>query len=258
MADYLTAATLDATACVRHGFFTRKGGVSGGLYAGLNCGIGSMDERAAVTENRARVAHAMGIARDRLITPYQIHSANVVTADGPWLPGTDAPRADAIVTRLPGLAIAVSTADCTPILFADGEARVIGAAHAGWRGALSGVLEATIAAMEALGAGRTHIRAAIGPTIAQSAYEVGPEFRDTFTAADPANAKFFDEAPGKRPHFDLPAYVRARLVAAGLGAIEDLAVCTYQDEARFFSYRRCTHRGEADYGRQVSVIALNN
>jgi len=256
MVEHLKAETLHGLAGIAHGFFTRQGGVSAGIYASLNCGLGSADHRAAVAQNRARVAGELGIAPDRLVAPYQIHSANVVVAERPWRPGSDAPRADAVVTRREDLAVGVSTADCAPVLFAEPQARVVAAAHAGWRGALSGIIEATVAAMEGLGAERGHISAAIGPTISQGAYEVGDEFMDRFLAADAENARFFSTGPGDRPHFDLAGFLRARLKAAGIGALHDLGLCTYDDEARFFSYRRSTHRGEPDYGRQLSAVAL--
>lgn len=256
MVKHLKAETLESLAGIAHGFFLRQGGVSAGIYASLNCGLGSADHRVAVAENRARVASELGVSPDRLVSPYQIHSANVVVAEEPWRPGPEAPRADAVVTRRKRLAIGVSTADCAPILFADPQAKVIAAAHAGWRGALAGIIEATLAAMEGLGASRRHISAAIGPTISQHAYEVGAEFKDRFLAAESEYARFFADGPGGRPHFDLPGFLRARLEAAGVGALYDLGLCTYEDEARFFSYRRSTHRGEPDYGRQLSAIAL--
>ena len=251
----LTAPTLAALPGVRHAFFTRDGGVSDGVYATLNGGIGSQDTPANVAENRARMAAALAVKPERLLTAYQVHSPDVVVAREPWTYQTR-PRADAIVTREPALAIGVSTADCGPVLFADPQARVIGAAHAGWRGALAGVLEATVTAMEGLGASRSHIVAAAGPMIRQPNYEVGADLKDRFLAADPDNARFF--APGKPGHamFDLPGYVAARLQRLGLAAIDDLALCTYEDPGRFFSYRRTTHRAEPDYGRHVNAIAL--
>ena len=251
----LQARSLAAVAGVRHAFFTREGGVSGGVYASLNAGVGSNDDPAHVAENRARMAGRLAVAPDRLLTAFQIHSAHVVVADAPW-PLDARPRADAIVTRMPGLAVGVSTADCGPVLLADGAARVVGAAHAGWRGALGGILESTVRAMEELGARRQRIVAVIGPTISRRNYEVGPEMIAAFLAADPANEAFF--GPAERPghvRFDLPGYISARLAAAGVLAA-DLALCTYEDEERFFSYRRATHRGEADYGRLISGIAL--
>lgn len=241
---------------IAHGFFGRTGGVSSGLYSSLNCGLGSKDERASVTENRHRVARALGTTGDRLLTCYQVHSAEAVIVDRPWGPDGQ-PRADALVTNTPGLAIGALAADCTPILFADPKARVIGAAHAGWKGAKIGIAEATIAAMETLGARRDAITAAIGPCISQANYEVGPEFMAAFLAEDPETARFFAvPSPGAKPHFDLPGYIAARLKAANIARIEHLAHCTYASESRFFSYRRTTHRREADYGRQISAIVL--
>jgi polyphenol oxidase len=241
---------------IRHAFFTREGGVSAGLYASLNGGVGSHDEAGHVAENRARMAAALGVAPHCLLTAYQIHSPQVVVAAAPW--SVEArPRADAIVTRTPGLAIGVSTADCGPILFADPAARVIGAAHAGWRGALSGVAEATLVAMERLGAARERIRAALGPMIRQDNYEVGPDFIARFDAEDEAAAPFFRPATRDgHAHFDLGGYIGARLQRAGIRKVEDLRLCTYADPARFFSFRRTTHRAERDYGRHINAIAL--
>jgi purine-nucleoside/S-methyl-5'-thioadenosine phosphorylase / adenosine deaminase len=243
---------------IRHGFFTRDGGVSGGLYASLNGGIGSGDAAAHVAENRARMAAAVGVEPHRFVTAHQIHSPQVVVAETPW-PVEARPRADAIVTRAGGLAIGVSTADCGPILLADPVARVIGAAHAGWRGALTGVAEATVAAMEQLGAERRQIRAALGPMIRQDNYEVGPDLIARFAAEDQGSARFFRPA-GRDGHalFDLGGYIAARLERAGIQQIEDLRLCTYAEPARFFSFRRTTHRAEADYGRHVNAIALAN
>jgi YfiH family protein len=249
------AASLSALAGVRHAFFTREGGVSGGLYASLNGGRGSGDAAEHVNENRARMAAALGVAPVHLITAYQVHSPDVVVADAPWAHETR-PQADAIVTRVPGLAIGVSTADCGPVLLADAEARVVGAAHAGWRGALAGVIDETVAAMERLGAKRSRILAAVGPMIRQPSYEVGPELVARFSAADSDNARFFAPAPrAGHAMFDLAGYVAARLTGAGIGRIEDVRLCTYSD-ARFFSYRRATHRAEPDYGRHINAIAL--
>lgn len=239
---------------VPHGFFTRKGGASSGIFAGLNCGPGSSDLAEVVAINRARVAEAMGVAADHLITVHQVHSADVVPVTAP-LPAP-APRADAMVTATPGLALAVLTADCQPVLFCDPVARVIGAAHAGWRGTHDGVLEATVAAMEALGARRADISAVIGPCISQSAYEVGPEFFETFTDDDRDASRFFIAGTGDRYLFDLPAFGLSRLRAAGIGHAEWTRHCTYRDSERFFSYRRTTHAGEADYGRLISTIRL--
>lgn len=256
MARMLQAASLCALGRVRHGFFTREGGVSDGVYASLNGGPGSDDVPANVAENRARMAAALGVAPDRLVTAYQIHSSDVVTIDRPWRPH-ERPRADAIVTAVPELAIGVTTADCAPVLFAEETAGVIGVAHAGWRGAACGVLEATIAAMERCGASRARLSVALGPTIRQANYEVGPEFVARFSAQDASNERFF--RPSARPQhalFDLPGYIAARLAAAGICRFEDLGHCTYADPTRFFSYRRSTHRNERDYGRHVSAIAL--
>lgn len=238
---------------VPHGFFTRKGGASSGIFAGLNCGPGSSDQAEVVAINRARVAEAMGVAADHLISIHQVHSADVITVTAPL---ADRPRADAMVTTTPGLALGVLTADCQPVLFADREAGVIGAAHAGWRGTRDGVLEATVEAMVALGARREHIAAVIGPTISQSAYEVGPEFFETFTDDDRDTARFFIAGQGDRYLFDLPAFGLSRLRAAGVGHAEWTRHCTYRDSERFFSYRRTTHAGEADYGRLISTIRL--
>jgi len=253
----LQAGSLAAMPGVRHAFFTREGGVSQGIYASLNGGVGSQDDRAHVAENRARMAAALGVPSAALVTPYQIHSAEVVVAEAPWTHAAR-PRADAVVTRLPNLAVGVSTADCGPVLLADGAAGVIGAAHAGWRGALAGVIDAAIAAMERLGAERRRIVAVLGPMIRQPNYEVGGELVERFVAADPANDRFF--RPATRPGhalFDLPGYVAARLAAAEVGTVEDLAQCTYADPQRYFSFRRATHRGEPDYGRHVNAIALS-
>jgi hypothetical protein len=237
----------------RHGFFTRKGGASSGIFAGLNCGTGSSDQAEIVAINRARVAEAMGVAPTALLTVHQVHSARAIPVSAPL---ADRPEADAMVTATPGLALAVLTADCQPVLFHDPTAGVIGAAHAGWRGAMDGVLEATLAAMEGLGASRARIRAVIGPTISQAAYAVGPEFLDRFRAEDPDNTRFFATGPGDRFLFDLPAYGLSRLRAAGIGHAEWTGHCTYRDSARFYSFRRTTHAGEADYGRLISTIRL--
>jgi purine-nucleoside/S-methyl-5'-thioadenosine phosphorylase / adenosine deaminase len=241
---------------VHHAFFTRQGGVSGGFYASLNGGIGSRDSAGHVAENRARMAAALAVEPQRLLTAFQIHSPHVVVAETPWPPQLR-PRGDAIVTSTPSLAIGVTTADCGPILLADPQARVIGAAHAGWRGALSGIVEATVEAMERLGAERSRIRAALGPMIRQSNYEVGPDLIARFDAEDSTGDRFFVPA-SRSGHalFDLAAYIAARLHRAGIGEVEDLGLCTYADPTRFFSFRRSTHRAEADYGRHVSAVAL--
>lgn len=249
MLDALTSGLLTA----RHGFFTRRGGASSGIFQGLNCGPGSSDLADAVEINRARVAAYLEVPPDHLVTVHQVHSADVIPVTGPL---AISPRADAMVTATPGVALAVLTADCQPVLFADPQAGVIGAAHAGWRGAQAGVLEATLDAMEVLGAARARIRAAIGPTISQAAYEVGPEFVQAFLDDDPDYARFFAQGAGDRALFDLPAYGLARLRAAGVAQAEWTRHCTYADEARFFSFRRATHRGEADYGRLISAIRL--
>jgi YfiH family protein len=255
-AGLIAARSLAALPGIRHGFFTRAGGVSEGIYESLNAGIGSHDDPEKVATNRARMAAALEVAPERMLTPYQIHSAEVAIVDAPWSPAAR-PHADAVVTRTPGLAIGVSTADCGPVLFADAAARVIGAAHAGWRGALSGVLEQTIAAMEGCGARRAHLVAVLGPMISQPNYEVGPEFVARFEAADPANARFFAPS-GRAGHalFDLPAYIAERLARAGITRIEDVGRCTYAAPELFFSFRRSTHRGESDYGRHVNALAL--
>lgn len=242
---------------IRHGWFTREGGVSEGLYASLNTGLGSDDERVLVMENRARIARAMGVPPDRLVSCHQIHSPDVVVAVEPWPVGEN-PRADAVVTREPDLAVAVSSADCGPVLFADADAGVVGAAHAGWRGAFTGVLEATVEAMETLGARRGSIVAVVGPMISGSAYEVGPEFVARFREAGETIDRWFrPSATAGHALFDLPAYIVHRLKRAGVAEAEDLGLCTYADETRFFSYRRMTHRGETDYGRHLSAIALD-
>tara|TARA_R110000824_G_scaffold390760_8_gene587748 strand:- start:5743 stop:6513 length:771 start_codon:yes stop_codon:yes gene_type:complete len=253
----LTAAPLLAIPHLSHGFFTREGGVSKGIYASLNSGLGSDDDQGAVIENRARIASSIGVAPDQLLTVHQIHSPDVINVTETWTPAT-APKADAMVTNRAGIGLGVLAADCTPVLFADTKTKVIGAAHSGWKGAWTGVLEATIDAMAKLGATPASMVAAVGPCISRDAYEVGPEFRDRFIERKADDAVWFT-ASARDNHFmfDLTAYVAARLAAAGIGTIERLDLCTYADEQRFFSYRRTTHRGEPDYGRQMSVIALN-
>ncbi len=252
----LQAPSLTRLPGIRHAFFTRDGGVSRGVYATLNGGIGSDDSPENVNENRNRMAAALGVIPERLLTAYQIHSPTVVIAQEPWSREAR-PRADAAVTRVSGLALGISTADCGPVLFADAKARVIGAAHAGWRGAFTGVLEATIAAMENLGAARTNIVAALGPMIRQPNYEVGPEFVTQFKNADIGNARFFiaSSRPG-HAKFDLPGFIAARLARAGISQVEDLGLCTYAAPEQFYSYRRATHRAESDYGRHINAIAL--
>jgi polyphenol oxidase len=252
----ITLDALDECDGVRHGFFTREGGVSDGLFASLNCGYGSGDATANVARNRAIAADRLGLAEDRLITCYQIHSATVLTVERPWR-REDAPRADGMVTDRREIALGVLAADCAPVLFADPLAGVIGAAHGGWRGALGGVMEATVRAMVKLGAVPARIRAGIGPCIAQPSYEVGPEFPGRFAEADPKSGVFF--VPAERPghfRFDLPGYIAHRLARLGLDAIADTACDTAADPARFFSYRRSCLAGERDYGRALAAISL--
>ncbi|MEM7074709.1 MAG: peptidoglycan editing factor PgeF [Pseudomonadota bacterium] len=249
----LEILTDDSLSPMRHGFFTRKGGASSGVFAGLNCGPGSSDQAEIVAINRARVADALGVAPDHLITLRQIHSPDAIIVDGPI---HERPSADAVVTATPGLALAVLTADCTPVLFADPEAGVVGAAHAGWRGALDGVLEATLDAMETVGALRDRVVAVLGPTISQAAYEVGQEFLEQFADDDPGNTRFFVNGAADRFQFDLPGFVLDRLRRSGVAEAHWLRHCTYADADRFFSYRRATHAGEADYGRLISAIRL--
>jgi YfiH family protein len=247
--EILTSDALTA----RHGFFTRKGGASSGIFAGLNCGTGSTDQAEIVAINRARVAEAMGLGPETLVTVHQVHSARAIPVTGPL---AVRPEADAMVTATPGVLLAVLTADCQPVLFHDSAAGVIGAAHAGWRGAVDGVLEATLDAMEGLGAQRQRTSAVIGPTISQKAYEVGPDFFDRFRGEDPESLRFFANGTSDRMHFDLPGYGLHRLRAAGVGHAEWTGHCTFSDPARFYSYRRTTHAGEADYGRLISTIRL--
>jgi hypothetical protein len=242
---------------VRHGFFTRQGGVSQGIYTSLNCGYGSNDDRAKVTENRRRALAMVELSEEALATSYQVHSADVAEVTVPW-PLDARPKADAMVTTRPGVALGISTADCAPVLFADPEAGVIGAAHAGWRGAVTGVVEATVQRMSELGADPRRVHASVGPCIAQASYEVGPEFPQPFLAQDPENRRFF--LPSKRAGhfmFDLPGYVVSRLQVLGLAAVEHTGHDTCAEADLFFSYRRMTMAGEKDYGRGLSVIALN-
>lgn len=241
---------------ITHGFFTRIGGASKGIYQGLNVGLGSDDEREIVLENRRRVAQSMGVTDKKLMMVYQVHSSDVACADKPWKM-EDRPKLDAMVSSTPGLAIGVMTADCGPVLFADAENGVVGAAHAGWKGATGGILENTISAMETLGAERENIVAVLGPTISQNHYEVGPEFVENLLGLDAKNNAYFIESQ-KQHHamFDLPSYIVDRLKADGIKATWT-GDCTYADEEQFFSYRRKTHRNEADYGRQISVIKVN-
>lgn len=253
----LQAALIATLPGIRHAFFTRNGGVSQGVYDSLNGGVGSNDSPEHVAENRARMAMSLGVIPERFLTAYQVHSPDVIVVDKPWMPD-DRPRVDAIVTREPELAIGVSTADCGPLLFADADARVIGAAHAGWRGAFTGVIETTIGAMEKLGASRDNISVALGPCISQPNYEVGAEFVERFLAADMDNTRFFIDA-GREGHamFDLKAYIASRVQKAGIVNYEDVGLCTYAEPERFFSFRRTTHQSEPDYGRHINAIALH-
>ena len=238
---------------IPHGFFGRRGGVSEGAMWGLNTGYGSGDDRSAIAENR-RLAVAAVLPGARLVTVHQVHGAAAVEA-GDW-PEESRPHADALVTDRRGILLGILTADCAPVLLVDREGGVAGAAHAGWRGAFAGVTDATVDAMERLGARRGRIAAAIGPCIGRDSYEVDEAIRDRFVAADADHGRFFADGPGGKPHFDLEAYVAHRLAAAGLGIVEPLGLDTYPDSGRFFSYRRATHRGEPSYGRQLSVIGL--
>jgi YfiH family protein len=251
----LASPLLSAVPGLRHAFFTREGGVSDGIYASLNGGLGSKDDAARVAENRRRMAEQLGVTPERFLSVHQTHSPDVVVASGPWQ-GTSRPLADAIVTRTEGLAIGATAADCGPVLFADPSARVIGAAHAGWKGALFGVLEATIAAMEKLGAERGAMVATVGPLIRQASYEVGQEFVERFIETDAENTRFFiPSSRGDHAMFDLGGFIRMRLERAGIPMIDDLGIDTYADQ-RFYSYRRSVHRSEPDYGRHVHAIVL--
>jgi len=253
----LTAHNLSETNAIAHGFFGRRGGVSEGLYTSLNCGPGSNDDRANVVENRRRVVDALASGGSaKLVTLYQIHSPHAVAVTTPWEIGAQ-PEADAMATNVPDIALGVLTADCAPVLLADHDAKIIGAAHAGWKGAAGGVIANVVKAMEELGASAARIRAAIGPAISQPNYEVGPEFRTRFQEMDSAFARFFE--PGARAdhwQFDLEGFVADRLAAAGVRDVERLSVCTYAKPDDFFSFRRTTHRGEPDYGRDISAIML--
>jgi polyphenol oxidase len=252
----ITSQLLSQASGIRHGFFTRQGGVSSGPYASLNCGLGSEDHRELVLQNRRLTALHLGAAPDQIVTLHQTHSATALVLDQRPVDGP-LPKADAIVTATPGLVVAALSADCTPVLFADPQHKIVAAAHAGWRGAVCGILEATIDAMERLGARRPSIRAAIGPCIHQANYEVGPEFEAQLVNASPGNAHFFTTAAASgRRHFDLPGFVANRLAIAGIADIDLSRHCTYEDPQRFFSYRRGTHQGERDYGRQISAIVL--
>ena len=258
LAPQLAPSLRPAGDIVAHGFFTRKGGVSAGIYASLNCGLGSRDEQVNVETNRSRVAEHLG-ART-VLTCYQVHSADVMVADRPWTRET-MPRCDAIVTRVKGLAIGVLTADCAPVLLAEPEAGIVGAAHAGWRGAIDGVTDAAIAKMVELGARRDRIVAAVGPCIGVAAYEVGPEFEERFLAHHPANYQFFerpnsDGKPALKPHFDLMSYVVTRLRLSRIARVDQLEACTFTNDSEFFSFRRSQAQREEDYGRQISAIVL--
>ncbi len=251
----IKSASIESGGGVSHAFFTRQGGVSGGIFDSLNCGFGSADDSRHVAANRARCAQSLGIPPDGLVTAYQVHGVTVAEAMAPWPEGSR-PRADALVTSRRGVAIGILTADCTPVLLADREAGVIGAAHAGWKGAKAGVTDAVVAAMVRLGARPQSIVAAIGPTIGPASYEVGPDFRQAFLHDDPGDGRFFADGPTGRPHFDLPGFVADRLGRLNLAAIDRIEADTYADAGRFFSYRRSCHVGEPDYGRQLSAIAL--
>ncbi len=245
----------DALAAVPHGFLGRRGGVSSGILAGLNVGTGSSDDAAAIAENRRRAVEAV-LPGAELATVFQVHSREAVYAHAPW-PHEQRPRADALVTDKPGLLLGILTADCAPVLLADAQAGVVGAAHAGWRGALAGVTDAAIDLMERIGARRERIAAAVGPCIGVQSYEVDEAFHSRFVEADPDNARFFAGGGAGKPHFDLEAYVGARLRSAGVSKVEPLGLDTYGDARRFYSYRRATHLGEPDYGRQISLIGLS-
>lgn len=256
MLEPYSADSLTILPGIRHGFFTRQGGASRGLYQSLNCGPGSSDDRVAVIENRARVAEHLGSPHGDIVSLHQIHSATAVVIDK-FAAREDLPKADALVTKIRGVAIGVLTADCAPVLFADPVAKVVGAAHAGWRGALAGVLAATVEEMERLGATRSNIRAAIGPCISQRNYEVGPEFEAEFLDKEGTYDRFFSRSSkAAKPHFDLPGFVNQRLSGLGLGQVETAAPCTYRNESLFFSFRRSTHKKQPDYGRQISAIVV--
>jgi YfiH family protein len=254
MVQPLLADELAGLTDIAHGFFTRKGGVSRGIYASLNCGPGSRDDPASVGENRARVAAYLGTRAANLVSAHQVHGTTALIVNEPW-PADKRPQADALVTATRGVALGVLTADCAPVLFAEPQARVIAAVHAGWRGALAGVVEATLGALESLGAERRHICAAVGPCIGQEAYEVGPEFEAEFLRQDPESTRFFARA-GVRPHFDLSGYVVHRLRRAGIVAAGSVDACCYTRGEDFFSYRRTCALAEPDYGRQISAIVL--
>lgn len=255
MMQPIEAPNLLPLAGIRHGFFTRAGGVSSGVYAGLNCGLGSADDPALVRENRRRAATHLGALHGDVVTLYQVHGATALTVAGPI--ARDAlPKADAVISDTPGLAVGVLTADCAPVLFADATARVVAAAHAGWRGAVGGILEATITEMERRGAVRSQIHAAIGPTINQDIYEVGADFENEVMGLDSDSSRFFKGAGGGKSHFDLPGYVHHRLARAGLASIQAATPCTHENESLFYSYRRSRLQKQADYGRQISAIVV--
>jgi len=252
-----TSTTLSGIDGITHGFFSKQGGHSTGLYQSLNCGLGSNDDQASVMKNRDVVSQAMGVEAGSLVSLYQVHSPKVVVVDKPWS-REDAPQADAMVSTQPGIALGVLTADCAPVLFSNSAGTVIGAAHAGWKGAVGGVIEATISAMVELGAEKTEIYGVVGPCIRPQSYEVGADMYELLTNANPINSQFFD--PGKREghyQFDLPSYALIRLANSGIGMVEDTPGDTYADEDMYFSYRRATHRNEQDYGRQISTIVIN-
>jgi YfiH family protein len=254
MTPFRTTPLLDIPG-IRHGFFGRRGGVSTGVYSSLNAGAGSRDDPAAIAENRARIADAMGVAPSKLLSVYQIHSAHAVRVDAVW---SARPEADAMVSTTPGIALTALAADCAPVLFADGAARVIGSAHAGWRGALGGVLEAAVAEMESVGARRSRIVAVVGPCIHAASYEVGPEFRDQFIASDANASQFFAQGAGDRLHFDLPGFCHARLSALALAAIDVIQADTRALAEEFFSNRRAVKAGEGDFGRNCAAIVLTD
>ena len=241
---------------IAHGFFGREGGYSKGIFASLNCGLGSGDDRPTVVRNREMVAKDLGGTEPQIVTTYQIHSAEAVIVTKPWT-YDERPKVDGMVTNVPGLILGSLTADCGPVLFADLRAGVIGCAHAGWKGALAGVTDATVFKMESLGASRANIVAVLGPTISKVAYEVGPEFIQHFVDASVENKRFFTDSLKKDHHmFDLPAYLTTRMKAIGIGTVIDCGLCTYTREEEYFSYRRTTHAGEKDYGRQIAAITL--
>lgn len=253
--SFISAASLSHPG-IRHAFFTREGGVSSGVYASLNGGTGSRDDPENVRENCSRIAMALGVPSERFLVPFQVHSADAIIIEEPWADGAR-PRCDGIVTNVQGLALGVTGADCGILLMSDPKAGIVAAAHAGWKGALTGIVEATIVQMEKLGARRLHIAVALGPTIAGKSYEVGPEFVERFADADPKHTRFFTPSDRQaHAYFDLPGFIGMRANEANVGTFEDLALDTYADEARFFSYRRMTHRGEADYGRLIAAIML--